>query len=59
MRVWTRKFQHVMTAPYPRDVICVELDEERILFVQNSGTWDVALKANGMPREDLWDVMSC
>ena len=48
MRVWTRKFQHVMTAPYPRDVICVELDEERILFVQNSGTWDVALKANGI-----------
>ncbi len=57
MKIWKLKDEH--RGPlHPQDLVCVELDGHRLLFIQERGTFDVALADDGLPTEDMWELIA-
>jgi len=59
MRIWKLKDQFRSDLRYesPHDLICIEMGD-RLLFIQEEGTYDVSPVDTGLPTENMWDVIA-
>ena len=55
MRTWIIKQNHVVNDTWPADMICIELDDFSLLYIQKDGRFDVSDKGSGMPTNTWWD----
>ncbi len=39
---------------WPYDLVCVQIDDEHLLFIQESGACDVAHVDAGLPTDGKW-----
>lgn len=52
MTVWVLKESEKR---WPYDMLCVKLDEDRLLFIHEDGGWDIAPVECGEPTDGFWD----
>ncbi len=57
MRVWKLRdeFREANDLD-PQDFVCIEMGDH-VLFIQESGTYDLAHKDCGLPTADMWDLI--
>lgn len=53
-RTWILRAEHRGGALVPRDLVAFQVDD-KVLYVQEEGTWDLASIDDGLPGEDMWD----
>lgn len=39
---------------WPYDLICVQIDEEWLLFIREDGKWDLEHVSMGLPTAHMW-----
>jgi hypothetical protein len=58
MRVWKLKDlyrdEHDLSH---HDLVCLELGENTLLFIQEEGTWDLSHVYDGLPTDGMWDLI--
>lgn len=57
MRVWKLKDEYRdVNNLDPQDFVAVEMGD-KVLFIQESGTYDLASVECGLPTADMWDLI--
>ena len=57
MRIWKLKdeFRNINDL-HPQDFVCIEIGD-KLLFVQESGTYDLASVDCGLPIDNMWEMI--
>jgi len=57
MRIWKLKDEHREVNDLdPQDLVAVEMGD-KVLYTQESGTYDLAPAECGLPTTDMWDLI--
>ena len=55
MRMWIIK-PSARERSYPDDVVCFEVGDGKIVFIQGDGRWDVSHLDDGEPTVGMWEA---